>query len=93
MTDQTAIDAATKRLTEALDALEAAVDRRTEIDRSRTILTEQVHALDADRAKLASELDSEMARARRLETANRDIATRIDTAMENIRQVLNTQNQ
>jgi len=93
MTDQAAIDAATKRLTETLDALEAAVDRKIEIDRSRTILTEQVHALDADRAKLAADLDAEMARARRLETANRDIADRIDVAMENIRLVLDTQNQ
>jgi len=92
MTDQTAIDTATKRLTQALDALDAAVDRRVEMDRSRTILTEQVHALDVDRAKLAADLDSEMARARRLETANRDVAARIDAAMENIRLVLDTQN-
>ena len=88
MTDQTAIDSATKRLTQALDALDAAVERRLEIDRSRAILTEQVHALDADRARLAAELDSQTARARRLETANRDIARRLDAAMENIRLVL-----
>ena len=59
MTDQTAIDSATRRLTQALDALDAAVDRRLEIDRSRTMLTEQVHALDADRSKLAADLDAQ----------------------------------
>ena len=61
MTDQTAIEAATRRLSQALDALDAAVERRLEIDRSRTILTEQVHALDADRSKLAADLDVQLA--------------------------------
>ncbi len=74
MTDQTAIESATRRFTQALDMLDAAVDRRIEIDRSRTLLIEQVHALDADRSKLAADLDAQTAKARRLETANRDIA-------------------
>jgi predicted nucleic acid-binding Zn-ribbon protein len=91
MTDQIAIDTATKRLTQALDALDSAVDRRIEIDRSRAILTDQIHALDADRSKLAADLDTQTARARRLETANRDIARRLDAAMENIRLVLDAQ--
>jgi predicted nucleic acid-binding Zn-ribbon protein len=91
MTDQIAIDTATRRLTQALDALDSAVDRRIEIDRNRAILTDQVHALDADRAKLAADLDTETARARRLESANRDIARRLDAAMENIRLVLDAQ--
>jgi hypothetical protein len=88
MTEQGAIDAATRRLTLALEALDAAVDRRIEMERSRAILTEQVHALDADRSRLAADLDSQAARARRLETANRDIASRLDAAMQNVRSVL-----
>ena len=91
MTDQNAIDTATRRLTQALDALNSAVDRRIEIDRSRAILTDQIHALDVDRAKLAADLDTETARARRLETANRDIARRLDAAMDSIRLVLDAQ--
>jgi chromosome segregation ATPase len=91
MTDQSVIDQATKRLSEALDTLDAAVDRRLEIERSRAILTEQVHALDSDRARLAADLDGQMARARRLESANRDIARRLDAAMESIRLVLEPQ--
>jgi len=91
MTDQNEIDAATRRLNDALDALDAAVERRLEAGRSRAFLTEQVHALDADRARLAADLDSQMARAHRLESANRDIARRLDAAMENIRQVLEPQ--
>jgi hypothetical protein len=91
MTDQTAIDRATKRLTQALDQLDAAVDRRIEIERSRKILTEQVHALDADRSKLAADLDIQLARVRQLETVNRDIARRLDAAMDNIQLVLDAQ--
>ena len=83
MTEQTAIDSATR--------LEAAVERRIEIDRSRTILTEQVHALDADRSKLAADLDAQLAKVRSLESANRDVARRLDAAMENIRHVLESQ--
>jgi hypothetical protein len=91
MTDSTVIDSATRRLTQALDQLEAAVDRRIEVEHSRAILTEQVHALDADRAKLAADLDTQTARARRLESTNRDIARRLDAAMDNIKLVLDAQ--
>ncbi len=91
MIDQTAIETATRRLTQALDTLDAAVDRRMEIDRGRTPLAEQIHALDADRSKLAADLDTQTARARRLEAANRDVARRLDAAMENIRLVLESQ--
>ena len=91
MTDQNAIDSATRRFTQALDMLDAAVDRKIEIDRSRALLVEQVHALDADRSKLAADLDAQTARTRKLEAANRDIAARLDAAMENIRTVLESQ--
>ncbi len=90
MTDQT-IDSATRRFTQALDMLEAAVDRRLETDRSRALLVDQNHALDADRSRLAADLDNQTAKARRLEAANRDIARRLDAAMENIRLVLEAQ--
>ena len=91
MTDQTELDSATQRLSQALDMLDAAVVRRIEIDRSRAILTEQVHALDADRAKLAADLDVQLGKVRSLESANREIARRLDAAMENIRLVLESQ--
>ena len=91
MTDQTAIEAATRRLTEALDALDAAVERRVELDQRRLKLAEQVHALGADRARLAAELDAQTAKTRRLESANQDIASRLDAAMENLQHVLEAQ--
>lgn len=91
MSDQTAIDAATRRLSQALDALDAAVERRLEADRNEARLADQIHALGADRASLASELDAQTARARQLETANREIAKRLDAAIDNIRSVVDTQ--
>ncbi len=90
MTDQTAIDGAVKRLALALDALDAAVERRREGDRSEEQLANQVHALGVDRARLAAALDGETARARRLEETNREIAGRLDTAMASIQAVLDT---
>jgi chromosome segregation ATPase len=91
MSDPAAVEQATRRLSQALEMLDAAVDRRVEIDRSRAALAEQVHALDADRSKLAADLDTQTARARSLEAANRDVAKRLDAAMENIRHVLEAQ--
>ena len=74
MTAQSAIDLAVKRLALALDALDAAVERRREADRGEEALAVQVQALGLDRARLASTLDGEAARSRRLETTNREIA-------------------
>jgi hypothetical protein len=91
MTDSSAVEQVTRRLTQALDLLDAAVERRIETDRSRAILAEQVHTLDADRSKLAADLDSQLAKVRGLEAANRDVAQRLDAAMENIRSVIENQ--
>lgn len=91
MTDASAIEAATRRLAAALDALEAAVERRREADRSEGALAAQVQALGTDRSKLASELDAATARSRQLENTNRDIAQRLDVAIDAIRTVIETQ--
>jgi hypothetical protein len=85
------IDAATKRLTQALDALDAAVERRLDAERGSAQLADQVHTLGVDRARLASDLDTQTARSRRLETTNREIARRLDAAIDNIRSVIAAQ--
>ena len=91
MSETDSIEAASRRLTLALDALDAAAERRREADRSEAALANQVHALDADRARLAGELDQAAARTRVLETANREVAQRIDQAITTIRGVLGPQ--
>ncbi len=88
MTDSNVIDAATRRLSAALDALEAAAERRREADRGESDLAAQVHALGTDRSRLAAELDSVTARSRRLADTNREIARRLDSAMEGVRAVI-----
>jgi hypothetical protein len=91
MTDQSMIDAATRRLALALDALDAALDRRLDSDRSGSAQHTQFQVLGADRSRLAAELDAETARSRRLETVNREIAHRLDSAMDGIRAVIEAQ--
>ncbi len=84
MSDQSTIDQAVKRLALALDSLDAAVERRRHADRSEEGLASQVHALGIDRTRLAAALDGESARARRLESTNRDIAQRLDAAIASV---------
>jgi uncharacterized protein DUF4164 len=86
--EQSAIDNAVKRLALALDALDAAVERRREADRGEDALIAQVQALGLDRARLADTLDGEAARSRRLEETNRAIAQRLDVAIASIQSVL-----
>jgi uncharacterized membrane protein YccC len=88
MTEQSAIDAAVKRLAMALDALDAAVERRREADRNEESLVAQVQTLGLDRSRLADTLDGETARARKLEATNREIANRLDSAIASIQSVL-----
>jgi len=88
MTEQSAIDTAVKRLAMALDALDAAVDRRAHADRTEEALLGQVQALGLDRSRLADTLDGEAARSRKLESTNREIALRLDGAIASIQSVL-----
>ncbi len=88
MSDSDLIEAATRRLSQALEALEAATERRREADSADGKLAEQVHVLGSDRARLASQPDDATARAHALEAANREVAQRIDQAIETIRGLL-----
>ncbi len=84
------IAAAAARLSLALDALDAVAERRRDADRAAASLADRVHALDSDRARLASELDEASARAKNLETANREAGARVDAAIATIHDVLNS---
>ena len=83
-----ALEQASSRLHAALDALEAAVNRRLDNDQHRDGLEEQLHAYGSDRSKLASELDRLRARSADLEAANREVSRRLDHAMGTIRAAL-----
>lgn len=91
--EQPSLDAAIRRLTAALDELQAVVERRQEHDRSQDNLAARIQALGADRSRLADELDHSLSRSRTLEDANRSIAERIDGAIDTIRAVLKSEEQ
>ena len=88
MNETDSVEAASRRLALALEALDAAVERRHEADSGEDALANQIQALGTDRARLAGELDQVTAQSRKLETANREIAQRLDQAIETIRGVL-----
>jgi len=90
MADTAVIDAATKRLALALDALEAAVERRADANGGEQSVGAQLHALGADRARLAAELDEATARGKEIESTNREIARRIDVAIDGVRGLIDS---
>jgi hypothetical protein len=89
--ESNAIEAATMRLSAALDALESAIEQRREIDREAEGQAARVHAFGVDRARLADELDRSQARAEVLAQRNREIAARLDAAIGTIQRVLESE--
>ncbi len=85
MSEVDSIEAASRRLALALDALDAAAERRCEAARGEEAMAAQIHALGDDRAQLAGELDYAIARTRALEAANREVGERITRTIETIR--------
>lgn len=88
VSESSGLEAATRRLSAALDGLEEALERRQESDGREATLVAQVAGLAADRSRLADALDRETAKARRLETAGRETTQRIDRAMDAVRSVV-----
>jgi L-lactate utilization protein LutB len=64
------------------------VARKVETERAQGAIAQQMAALQADRARLAEELDRSAERIASLEAANRDVARRLDVTMDAIRTVL-----
>ena len=88
MTGETTLREVIARLGKAIEGLETAVGARVEQDQDYSEADAEVQRMNADRARLAQELDSSEARAERLEDANKEVSRRLVTAMETIRAVL-----
>ena len=86
----TPIEAATKRLNAALDALADALERRRDMDRHQEALLAQLHALGNDRARLAAALDLSQSQVEEVGQVSREVMRRLDVAMGTIRDVLAT---
>ena len=88
MTGEATLKEVIGRLGKAIETLEQAVGVRLESEQDYSEAEAEVQRMNADRAKLASELDNSEARAERLEEANKEVSRRLVTAMETIRAVL-----
>jgi hypothetical protein len=88
-----ALEAALQKLAASLARIEDAVESRVEGERANAGRDVEVQALSDDRARLAEELDQSFARNARLETANREVASRLDQAIETIRDMLGSRAQ
>ena len=88
MTGEATLKEVIGRLGRAIEALEQSVASRLEHELDYSEADAEVQRMNADRAKLASELDNSEARAERLEEANKEVSRRLVTAMETIRAVL-----
>ena len=82
------LDAPLKRLSIALDQLEAAAERRSIADARRADLEEELAVMQDDRSRLAVELDAAAARARKLDEASLEVARRLGQTSAAIRAVL-----
>jgi hypothetical protein len=84
----TALGVALRRLEAAVGVLEAASARVLDSRRTGADRETEIALLADDRSRLAEELDSSNARTARLESTNREVARRLDTAIDTIRDVL-----
>ncbi|MGN6584902.1 MAG: DUF4164 domain-containing protein [Rhizobiaceae bacterium] len=88
MTGEATLKEVIGRLAKAIEILEEAVAIRLEHEQDFTETEAEVQRMNADRARLAQELDKSEARAERLEDANKEVSRRLVAAMETIRAVL-----
>ncbi|MDH6234216.1 molecular chaperone GrpE (heat shock protein) [Mesorhizobium soli] len=88
MTGETTLKEVISRLGQAIDTLEQSVSAHLEREQDYGEAEAEVQRMNADRSRLAQELDNSEARAERLEEANKEVSRRLVTAMETIRAVL-----
>ena len=88
MTGEATLKEVLARLGRAMDGLEQAFSARLEHEQDYSEAEAEVQRMNADRARLAQELDNSEARGERLEEANKEVSRRLVTAMETIRAVL-----
>ena len=82
------LDVALKRLSGALDQLEAATERLGRAGAERRDLEDTLALMQDDRARLADELDAALARTQALERATSEVTTRLSSAGTTLRRLL-----
>ena len=81
MTGEATLKEIINRLGRAIDTLENAIDGRLEAAGDFVEAEAEVQRMNADRARLAQELDKSEARAERLSDANKEVSRRLVAAM------------
>ena len=81
-------EGAAGRLDRALSRLEASVRSLNGRMRAHSRIEADTQKLMSERARLASDLDKEAARARRLDDSAAEVSRRLVAAMETVREVL-----
>lgn len=76
------------RLGKAMDTLDQNITARFDSEMDYAEAEAEVQRMNADRSRLAQELDGSEGRSERLEEANKEVSRRLVTAMETIRAVL-----
>lgn len=84
----TSFESALKSLEASLGQLEAAAQRKLDLERRRGDLETELAIMQDDRSRLATDLDGTLSRLRRIEGAADDAVTRLDRAMLAINAVL-----
>ena len=82
------LDEELKRLNGAIDQLDAAAARRTDMEAVRRNLEDELAVMQDDRSRLAVELDAALARARTLATAADDARDRLMKSVAALRELL-----
>lgn len=88
MASDTTLREALERLSRGIERLEASVESRLEKENDYAEADAEIQRMNADRSRLAQEIDKAEARAERLAEVNREVSRRLVTAMETIRAVL-----
>lgn len=88
MAEQPTLKQVLDQMNRAISALEKSVEARAEQDGNYAEAEEEVQRLNADRSRLAQDLDNSEAKTERLTAANKEVSRRLVTAMETIRAVL-----
>lgn len=88
MADDRSMEAGARRLNAAVEALEIAMGRQRVTGKTVGDLQQQILAITQDRSRLAQELDRLKQRNIRLESANDDVAHRLQSAIGTIEELI-----
>ena len=83
-----AITQSLAQLRQAVTALESVVARRADDDRTLDLMKKELAVMQDERAKLALDLDTALAKAARLDAVTGELARRVDRATTTVREVL-----